>query len=236
MKTIVMIATYNERENIEKLVKEILKFPKIEILVIDDNSPDGTWKIIRRLAKKNRRVKLLLRKKNRGRGLAGIAGYKYCLGHGADYILEMDADFSHNPKYIPDFLKAIKKGDIILGSRLTKGGSDNDRGIIRRTVTKLANLYVKMMLGLKLSDCNSGYRCFRRKVLEEINPDTLISEGPDIVQEVLFKAHLKGFKIVEIPIKFIDRRLGKSKLNIRALFKGYVMVLRLKIDHILGRL
>jgi len=236
MKTIVMILTYNERENIEKLIKEILKFPKIEILVVDDNSPDGTWKIVKRLMRDNKRVKLLLRKKDKGRGFAGIAGYRYCLEHDADYIIEMDADFSHNPKYLPNFLKAIKRADVVLGSRLIKDGSDSDRGIIRRTVTILANLYIKTMLGIKVTDGNSGYRCFRRKVLEELNPGNLISKGPDIVQEVLFKAHLKGFKIVEIPIEFIDRRLGKSKLSLGALFKGYVMVLRLKIGYIFGRL
>ena len=231
-----MIPTYNESENVEKLIKEILKFPKIGILIIDDNSPDGTWKIVKKLMKKNKRVNLLLRKGSRGRGLAGIAGYRYCLKNEADYVIEMDADFSHNPKYIPNFLRAIKRADVVLGSRLIKGGSDSDRGVTRRTVTKLANLYIKIMLGIKVRDCNSGYRCFRRNVLEEINPDKLISKGPDIVQEVLFKAHLKGFKIVEIPIEFIDRKLGKSKLSLRALLKGYTVVLRLKINHILGRL
>ena len=235
MKTIVMIPTYNESENIEKLVKTILKFSKIEILVIDDNSPDGTHKIIRNLMKKNSRVKLLLRKKDKGRGLAGIAGYKYCLEHGADYIIEMDADFSHNPKYIPDFLENIRKADIVLGSRLVHGGSDNDRGIIRKTITMLANLYIRLMLGIKVKDCNSGYRCFRRKVIEKINPDALVSKGPDILQEVLFIAHLKGFKIIEIPIEFINRKLGKSKLSLKDLFKGYIVVLRLKINHIAGR-
>lgn len=236
MKTTVMIPTYNECENIEMLVKAVLKFPKIEVLVIDDNSPDGTWKIVKRLMKKDKRISLLLRRKNRGRGLAGVAGYKYCLKQKPNYIIEMDADFSHNPDYIPDFLKAIKKADIVLGSRMVKEGSDKDRGIIRRVVTKLANLYIKIMLGVKVNDCNSGYRCFRRNVLDEINPNKLISEGPDIVQEVLYKAHLKGFIIKEIPIEFIDRKLGKSKLSLGALFKGYTMITRLKIDHILGRL
>jgi len=230
MKTIVTIPTYNERENIQILIKKILslKVPGLETLVIDDNSPDGTWKVIKNIAKKNKGVHLLLRTAKRGRGYAGRAGFIWALKNNADYIIEMDADLSHNPKYIPKLLEKVKKTDVVLGSRLVQGGVDKRESAIRRVITKLANLYTEIILGLKVKDCNSGYRCFTRKALEKINPEDIFSEGPSIVQEVLFKAHLKGLKVNEIPITFTERKLGQSKLGIKQLYKGYIMVLKLK--------
>ena len=238
MKTIVTIPTYNERESIKSLIKNILnlKVPGLEILVIDDNSPDGTWKVVNNIAKKNKNVHLLLRTTKRGRGYAGKAGFIWALKNKADYIIEMDADLSHNPEYIPSFLEKIKGADVVLGSRLVQGGIDRRKSGIRRIITKLANLYIKTILGLKVKDCNSGYRCFTGKALERINPENIFSEGPSIVQEVLFKAHLKGLKIKEIPIEFTERKLGKSKLGIKQLYKGYMMVLKAKWLHLSGRI
>lgn len=238
MKIYVMIPTYNEKENIKNLIEEILslKINDLNIVVIDDFSPDRTWKIVQEISKKNKNVNLILRKKNKGRGLAGIRGYKFCLDKGADLIIEMDADFSHNPKYIPKLIDNIKGYDIVLGSRLIKGGKDENRSYLRRIFTILANFYVRVILGIKVIDCNSGFRCIKRKVLEEINIHQLTSKGPTIIQEVLFKSHLKGFKIKEIPIVFIDRHKGRSKLGIKQLAAGYFMVLKLKIQHIFGYL
>lgn len=234
MKTFVLIPTYNEKENIRDLIKAIfdLKIPNLEIVVIDDNSPDGTWRIVQDL--RNKKVHLILRKTNRGRGYAGREGFKYALKIKADYIIEMDADFSHDPKYIPLFLKEIQNTDVVIGSRLVKGGKDGRRSYLRILITKLANLYIRLMLGLEVRDCNSGYRCFRSSVIKTINPDKIKAKGPDIVQEVLFKAHLKGFKIREIPIESIDRKKGKSKLGLRQLSKGYWVILKLKLMHLLG--
>lgn len=236
MKTFVMIPTYNEKENIANLIEKILnlKIKNLHVVVADDNSPDGTWKIVQQISKKKKNVHLLLRKTQRGRGLGGKDGFIYCLKHGADIIIEMDADMSHDPKYIPLMLKELKNADLILGSRRVKGSKDIGRGFVRRIITYFANLYIRILLGLKVKDCNSGYRCFKRKVLEKINLNTIQSKGPAIVQEVLFKAHLKGFKIKEIPITFIDRTKGKSKLGIKQLAAGYFMVTKLKIEHILG--
>jgi dolichol-phosphate mannosyltransferase len=234
MKTIVVVPTYNEKENIANLIKEILKVKDVDVLVVDDNSPDGTWKIVKGMADK--RVNLLLRTKNRGRGLAGIAGFKYAVENKYDYIIEMDADFSHDPKYIPDFLEKIKECDVVLGSRAVKGGKQVGRPLLRRLITRLANLYIRILLGLKVNDCNSGYRCFKRKVLESINLDTMISRGPSIVQEVLYKVRLKGFKIREIPIVFTEREEGSSKLGPYLLWKGYVMVLKLRFLRLVGRI
>lgn len=238
MKPFVMIPTYNEKENIRSLIDEILKLriKNLEIVVADDSSPDGTWKAVREISGKNRNVHLLLRKKNRGRGAAGKDGFVYCLKHGADVIIEMDADFSHDPKYIPLMLKELKNADVVLGSRRVAGGKEVGRSFLRRMITRIANLYISLMLGLKVKDCNSGFRCFKRKVLEKINLDGLESKGPSIVQEVLFNAHLKGFKIKEIPITFVNRTKGKSKLGIPQLAAGYFMVLKLKIQHLFGKI
>ena len=236
MKPFVMIPTYNERENIGNLIDKILKLriKNLRIVVADDNSPDGTWRIVRDISKKNKNVRLLLRKKDRARGSAGRDGFIYCLNHDADVVVEMDADFSHDPKYIPLMLKELKTADLVLGSRRVEGSKEIGRIWLRKFVTFGANLYIRLMLGLKVRDCNSGFRCFRREVLEKINLEKLESKGPAIVQEVLFKAHLKGFKIKEIPITFVDRTKGRSKLGIPQLAAGYFMVLRLKFLKLIG--
>ena len=238
MKPFVMIPTYNEKENIADLINEILglKIKNLHIVVADDNSPDGTWRIVQKISKNKKNVHLLLRKTKRGRGYAGKDGFIYCLKHNADVIIEMDADMSHDPKYIPLMLKELNNADLILGSRQLKGSKETGRSIIRKTITYFANLYIQILLGLKIKDCNSGYRCFKRKVLEKINLNSIESKGPAIVQEVLFKAYLKGFKIKEIPITFVNRTKGKSKLGIKQLANGYFMVLRLKMKHLAGKI
>ncbi len=235
MKTVVVIPTYNEKDNIEALIRRLLSH-NVDILVVDDNSPDGTWKIVEDIAKTEKKVKLLRRMSERGRGTAGVAGFKFAVENGYDYIIEMDADFSHNPDDVPKFLDVIKNADVVLGSRLVEGGKQVGRNFYRRTITALANFYISAMLGIKVRDCNSGYRCFRRKVLEEINLDKISSTGPDIVQEILYKAHLKGFGIVEIPVVFTERKLGSSKLGMRHLFKGYTKVIKLKWEHLTGKI
>ena len=236
MKTFVMIPTYNEKENISNLINGILKLriSNLHIVVADDNSPDGTWKIVEDMSRKKKNVHLLLRKTDKGRGSAGRDGFIYCLKNHADYVVEMDADMSHDPKYIPALLASLKNSDLVLGSRRLKGSKEVGRGAIRRFITFAANLYITLMLGIRVRDCNSGFRCFRRKVLEAIKLEKLESRGPAIVQEVLFKAHLKGFKIKEIPITFVNRAKGKSKLGLKQLAAGYFMVLKLKTKHLLG--
>ena len=236
MKPYIMIPTYNEKENIANLINEILKLKikNMHIVVADDSSPDGTWKIVQGISKKQKNVHLLLRKKDRGRGSAGRDGFIYCLKNKADIIVEMDADFSHNPEYIPIMLKEIKNYDIILGSRQVNEGKDVGRSLLRRMITRLANLYIRVMLGLRVRDCNSGFRCFKSGILKKIEPEKLESKGPSIVQEVLFKAHLKKARIVEIPIVFINRKKGVSKLGIKQLMLAYVMVLKLKLRHLSG--
>lgn len=230
MKTYVIIPTYNEKENIGNLVQKILhlKIPHLSIIVIDDNSPDHTSEEVRQLSVKYPEVKLLLRINEKGRGSAVIAGFKYALDHGADYVIEMDADFSHHPKYIPHLLDAISNADIVIGSRFVNGGKDVNRGIARKVITLLAGIYIRALLKLNIKDATSGYRCFRRGVLEAIELDRLISTGPSLISEIYYKVHIKGFSIVEIPIEFMDRKYGQTKLNPAILINNLLMVLRLK--------
>jgi len=236
MKPFIMIPTYNERENIKALIGKILKLKikNLHIVAVDDNSPDGTWKIVEDISKKNKNIHLLLRKTDKGRGSAGRDGFIYCLKHGADIVVEMDADMSHDPKYIPALIAGLKDADLVLGSRRLKGSREVGRGLIRQFITWGANLYITLMLGIKVRDCNSGFRCFKRKVLEKIKLGKLESKGPSIVQEVLFKAHLNKFKIREIPITFVNRTKGRSKLGLNQLANGYFMVLKLKMQHLFG--
>lgn len=230
MKTYVMIPTYNERENIENLIQEILNLniQDLHIVVVDDNSPDGTSEVVKNLTKEHPEVEMLFRTEERGRGSAGIAGFKYALDHGADSVIEMDADFSHHPKYIPCLLEALHDADIVIGSRFVGGGKDVNRGIVRRIITLLAGIYVRVLLGLKIKDVSSGYRCFKRRVLEAIGLDSMISTGPSIVSEVFYRAHLKGFSVREIPVEFEDRLRGQTKLNYKILIKTLFMVLKFK--------
>jgi len=186
------------------------------------------------ISKKNKNIHLLLRKTDKGRGSAGRDGFIYCLKHGADIVVEMDADMSHDPKYIPALIAGLKDADLVLGSRRLKGSREVGRGLIRQFITWGANLYITLMLGIKVRDCNSGFRCFKRKVLEKIKLGKLESKGPSIVQEVLFKAHLNKFKIREIPITFVNRTKGRSKLGLNQLANGYFMVLKLKMQHLFG--
>lgn len=230
MKTFVMIPTWNESQNIELLINEILKLKisKLEIVVVDDNSPDGTWKVVEKLSKKNKKIHLLLRKENKGRGHAGIAGFQYALEHGADCVIEMDADFSHQPKHIPEMLKQIKNYDVIIGSRFVKGGYDIDRKAARQLSTILSNRYAAIMLGVKLKDPNSGYRCYTKNTLEKINVNTLKAKGPDIVQEIIYRCKQNNLKIKEIPIEFKDRTRGQTTKTAKDFITGAITSLKLR--------
>ena len=210
-KTIVMLPTFNERENIKKLIPEILALdPNISVLVVDDDSPDGTWTLVEEMARRDGRVSLLHRTKNRGRGTAGIDGFLRAIQSGADYIVEMDADYSHHPKYIPALVKQMDENDVAIGSRLIEGGREQGRNILRTFITWFANNYIRILMGVDIQDCTSGFRCFRRNVLESIRLEKMVSVGPSIVEEVLYACVLKGFKIKEIPILFEERAHGET--------------------------
>jgi len=228
MKTIVMIPTYNEAGNIEGLVKEILALPlELSVLVVDDFSPDKTYEIVKQMSDNDPRVMLLLRKENRGRGWAGIDGFKKALELGADYIVEMDGDFSHSPKYIADFVAAAKNGDVVIGSRYVNGGKDDERTFLRKSISFFARKYIATVLGVKVKDSTSGFRLFSRSALEKIIVD-LCARDPFIVSEVLYSAHKNKLKIVEVPIEFMPRAKGVSKLQASTLIKYLLRVLSLR--------
>jgi len=230
MKTCVVIPTYNEADNIGNLIKSILELgvEGLCVLIVDDNSPDGTGDIVGEMQKNDERIAILKRYKKRGRGSAGIDGFKYAIEKGADYIIEMDGDFSHDPKYIPDFLAAVKDHDVVLGSRFVDGGKDVGRGLKRQILTRLAGFYVRTLLKIDIKDASSGYRCFKKDVFEKVDLDDMVSGGPSIVLEKLYKILSKGFTVKEIPIIFTDRRQGKTKLDYITLLETLVMVLRLR--------
>ncbi|MHB8093544.1 MAG: polyprenol monophosphomannose synthase [Candidatus Aminicenantales bacterium] len=231
MRIVVMIPTYNERENIADLIREILSLPldaSLSVLVVDDDSPDGTGRIVGDMVREVGRVRLLTRKTRRGRGAAGIDGFKAALALDPDYVIEMDGDFSHQPKYIPALVAAMGGCDVALGSRYVQGGRDADRGIHRRFITFLVRRFIRGRFGFPVKDPSSGFRCFRKEVLERIGLDDMISTGPSVVLEVLYKASLLGFRIGETPIVFIDRSRGKTKLNLLTLFETLIMALKIK--------
>ncbi len=230
-KTVVFIPTYNEAENIGPLIKAILKQPveDLEILVVDDDSPDGTGELVEKAADSDPRVHLLIRARDRGRGRAGREGFLRALELNAGRIVEMDGDFSHDPAAIPDFIRASEEAGVVVGSRFIPGGKARGRGFGRDLLSTLARNYIRKVLKLPVSDPTSGYRLFTAAALETIDPKTLRSPDPFIVTEVLFRAHRRGLKIKEIPIIFRDRRWGKSKLKITTLVKYISRVRQLKI-------
>jgi dolichol-phosphate mannosyltransferase len=239
VKIVVTVPTWNEIENIVALAREILKQdPRIEVLVADDNSPDGTWKAVAELAQHEPRVHLLHRTTEKGRGRAGRAAFTWALQHGADLAFEMDADWSHHPRYLPAMIAALEGtgADVVLGSRRVPGGADIGRPASRRWLTGLSNLYVRLVLGLPVADCNSGYRGFRRQALQAIEVEHAFSPGPALVHELLYKARVRRLRITEVPIEFRERERGTSSLTFRTLLRSYVTVLRLKWLGITGRL
>lgn len=231
-KTLVVIPTYDEADNIAALLRELfgLGVPGLEILVVDDASPDGTFDIVKGLQRGNPALHLLRRLGPRGRGLAGRDGLIMALRLGADIVVEMDGDFSHQPRFVPELLKAMERCDVAVGSRLTAGGSDRDRPLWRRLLTKAANLYAGAALGLGVRDANSGFRCFSREALLAIDPASLKSRGPSIVHEILHRAARAGLRFAEVPIEFIDRRHGASKLTLGRLAAGYAWIARLRLS------
>jgi dolichol-phosphate mannosyltransferase len=225
-----MIPTFNESENIQPLIREILNVDSsIEVLVIDDDSPDGTAALVQEMAEESSRVHLLLRKEERGRGTAGIAGFLKALEIGADCVIEMDGDFSHHPRHIPAFLHAIKHCDVVIGSRAMQGGEERGRSGFRRFITRFANAFIRWIYHVPIRDCTSGFRCFKRTVLEALPLRKMVSRGPSIVEEVLYACHCLGFSFKEIPIIFEDRTRGASTLSFSKLLNTFFMILRFRL-------
>ncbi len=218
MKVLATLPTYNEAENILPLIEELLALDeRMQVLVVDDNSPDGTWRVVQELAVHNSRIHLIHRTTERGRGTAGIAAFLFARDNDYDIAVEMDADYSHHPKFIPALMEPLlnDQADVVIGSRLVAGGGETGRHGIRRMITLGANLYIRMMLRLPVKDCTTGFRTFNRKALEQIPWEHLNAQGPEIVQEVLIAARQKGLRMTERPILFEERRAGESTFNWR---------------------
>lgn len=226
---LIVIPTYNEIGMIEDIVSEIFKVcPDADILVVDDNSPDGTGKIVDRLASQDKRVRCLHRPRKEGIGPAYIDGFKVALEGGYKYIAHMDADFSHDPKHLPQLFETIKNYDLVIGSRYVKGGVVKDWGIVRRLISRFGSLYAGSILCIKISDLTCGFRCFRRDVLESIDITRVISKGYAFMIEMAYRVYKKGFRIKEIPIIFTDRRGGQTKMSRSIIFEAMVNVWKFK--------
>jgi len=236
-KSLVIIPTFNEMENIPILIPQVLsKDGGVEILVVDDNSPDGTAAYIEKQMQSNEKIHLIKRHYKMGLGTAYIAGFKYALEHSFDYIFEMDADFSHDPKEIVNFLNEIKNFDLVLGSRYISGVNVVNWPMSRLILSYFANVYTKIITGLHIKDATGGYKCFRREVLEAIDLDNIKSNGYAFQIEMTFKAWKKGFKIKEIPITFVDRVKGTSKMSKKIVREAVMRVWKLRIRSMLGLL
>lgn len=230
MEALIVVPTYNEKENIGSIIEAVLaQRDDIGILIVDDNSPDGTGEIVRELAASDGRVHLLQRKGKMGLGSAYIAGFKWALeSTDASYIFEMDADFSHDPNAIPEFLEAIKENDLVIGSRYLDGITVVNWPLSRLILSCGANIYTRIVTGLPLKDSTGGFKCFRREVLEKLPLDTIKSDGYSFQIEMNFFCWKKKFRIREIPIIFTDRRVGISKMSKKIIWEAAFMVWRLR--------
>lgn len=226
----IVIPTYNEKGNIEKLLSQIfnLEIENLNVLVVDDGSPDGTGKIVENLRKVYTNLEILHRNKKQGLGMAYIAGFKEALARGADFVLQMDADLSHDPKYIPQLLKAVEHKDLVLGSRYTKGGGVTNWNLARRLVSRFGNIYTKVVLGLPYSDLTGGFKCYRASTLKKIISFEISSLGYSFQIETVYLAHKLKYSIGEIPIIFTERTIGKSKFDLKIIFEGFFKVLGLR--------
>lgn len=237
MEKLVIVPTYNELENIEELLTKVLALPyDLHILIVDDNSPDGTANVVKEWQKKTDRVHLLQRPGKMGLGSAYRDGFRYALANGAEYIFEMDADFSHDPAALGQFLENIKDVDIVLGSRYLHGVTVVNWPLSRLILSYSANLYSRIVTGLPLMDATGGFKCFRRRALEGIQLDRVKSEGYSFQIEMSFRCWKRGFKIKEIPIIFVDRRAGVSKMSRKIVWEAAFMVWRLRLLDLFGRL
>jgi len=233
----VVVPTYNERDNIERLVREILaQGDGIDVLIVDDSSPDGTGEIADKMVAEISRVHVIHRAGKLGLGSAYREGFKYAVGKGAEYIVEMDADFSHDPKMLPAFFQMINDYDLVIGSRYLNGVSVVNWPIRRLILSYCASVYTRIVTGLRISDCTGGFKCFRRTVLESIALDKIKSDGYSFQIEMNYRCVEKGFRVGELPIIFIDRHAGSSKMSKKIVREAIVMVWKLKLGSLLRKL
>jgi dolichol-phosphate mannosyltransferase len=230
LEALIIIPTYNEKENIAELIEQVLTVGEgIEMLIVDDNSPDGTGEIADEISRRNRRVHVLHRESKMGLGSAYIMGFKWALQNtDAKFVFEMDADFSHDPTSLPDFLDTIQTHDLVIGSRYLNGITVVNWPLSRLILSCGANIYTRIVTGLPLKDSTGGFKCFRREVLEALPLDTIRSDGYSFQIEMNFLCWKMGFRMKEIPIIFVDRRVGISKMSKGIIWEAAFMVWRLR--------
>jgi dolichol-phosphate mannosyltransferase len=237
-RALVVIPTYNERENAAKIIAAVLaKDARLDILIVDDGSPDGTGDIVEGIKAAEPRVDLLRRARKMGLGTAYVAGFRYALERGYGFVFEMDADFSHDPKHLPQFLAAAENADLVLGSRY-QGGKVTvvNWPIARLILSYFANVYARTVTGLAIWDLTGGFKCFRRNVLEAIDLSAVRSNGYAFQIEMSFRAWKRGFRIAEVPIVFVDRTEGTSKMSTHIMWEAVWMVWRLRLMAMFGKL
>ncbi|HON10962.1 MAG TPA: polyprenol monophosphomannose synthase [Chitinispirillaceae bacterium] len=227
---LIIIPTYNERENIVLLIPEIKKvFPETDILVVDDNSPDGTGQCVKEIAGSINGVNLLERPGKEGLGKAYISGFKWALERGYQIVFEMDADFSHDPKYLPDFLAAIQENDLVIGSRYKSGVNVVNWPMTRLLLSYYSNQLARIVTGIPVRDSTGGFKCFRRSVIESLKLDKISSSGYSFQIEINYFAWKKGFRIAEIPIVFYDRKRGVSKMSTKIVREALILLWKLRL-------
>ena len=237
MKSLIIIPTYNEKENLETLIGAIFRLNRdIEILVVDDGSPDGTGQIADRLSAGDKRVHVIHREGKMGLGSAYLRGFRFAIERKYDLIFEMDADFSHDPGYLPSFLEKAEECDVVLGSRYVQGVNVINWPMSRLLLSYFANVYTRVITGLPVRDATGGFKCFRREALEGIDLENVKSDGYSFQIEMTFKCWKKGFRICEIPIIFYERRKGQSKMSKKIVHEAVFMVWRLRLMSLFGKL
>ena len=224
----VVLPTYNEAGNLERLVRAVLEHD-VRVVIVDDNSPDGTGAVADRLAEELTAVEVLHRPRKMGLGRAYVAGFEHVLRAGADLVIEMDADFSHDPADLPRLIAATAQADLVLGSRYVAGGGVVDWGIPRRVLSRGGSIYARAVLGVPIRDLTGGFKCFRREVLETIAPADVDSNGYAFQIELTYRASRAGFRVLELPIVFRDRAVGRSKMTPGIAFEAVWRVLALRL-------
>jgi dolichol-phosphate mannosyltransferase len=226
MKTLVIFPTYNEKENIPEIVKAVFEQAPhdIDVLVVDDNSPDGTAQVVKKMAESDPRVNLLLREKKQGLGRAYIAGFDWGLKKGYDVLVEMDADFSHRPLDLVKILKNLQGVDFAVGSRYVSGGGTKNWGLLRKIISRGGSLYARFILGFPMNDWTGGFNAWKRNVLEAIGLQQIQSNGYSFQIELKYKAQRLGFKGLEVPIQFEERRVGQSKMSLQIVLEAFYKV------------
>jgi dolichol-phosphate mannosyltransferase len=230
VKSLIVIPTYNERENIGDLLNQVFAAaPAANVLIIDDNSPDGTGQIVDEIAARDPRVHVLHRAGKLGLGTAYVRGFRYAMDEGYDLVFEMDADFSHDPRYLPGFFAAAQSVDLVIGSRYIAGGGTPNWSPIRKFISGGGNTFARLILGIPIHDCTGGYRCYRVAALRTLNLDAISAQGYAFQVELAYNIWRSGYRWREIPIIFEDRRVGKSKMSRKIFVEAFLWVLRTRI-------